>query len=1373
MHEPQQQVAIERPGRLRRGWRRATRPLAIAAIVLAVLVVGMLTVDLGPALRGRAERALGDYLKRDVKIGRLYARLIPGRFGVENLVIGGLQSGDRPFLTAKRIDVEMPWWTAFRREILLRSIAMTDWKMLVETFPGGRHSFPRFTRERRDSGPRRWITTLQYVQASRGEFVYDDHVTPWSTTAPNLTVAVFRALDGYRGRAEFSGGTVQIQSYEPMWATMRSTFKIDGGVVRFDRIDLRTDGARSELTGDVDLGRWPEQIYRIKSRIEFPRMREIFFARDTFTLYGEGRFAGTFHLFKGGRELKGAFSSPLAGVNDYRFPDLRGTVVWLPDSVDVPRATARVFGGASDFSYRMWKPRAGARWQARFDAEYRDVDLAAYTDFLETAGLRLSGRANGRNLLEWPLGRFAERHGEGVVHVEPPPGARMQGRTLARAALDAADAEIGPEAGPFNRQLPLGYVPVAGEITYQLGPEWIALDRSWVSTRRTFVEFDGRTAYGERSEIPFHVTSADWEESDRLLAGIMTAFGSPTSAVPVGGYGEFDGVMRKSFARPRVEGTFDGGAMRAWNVRWGRGRAKVAVENGYAEIADGLVTEGQSEILVNGRFSLGYPRKDGGDEIDGRVRITRRPVADLRSAFGLYDYPVEGLLSGEFHLFGKYETPNGFGKMTIERGTAYGETFEQASAGLRFEGGGVRLDGITVAKATGTITGAAWVGWNGSYSFDADGRRLPVERMATLAFPLAPLSGLLQFTATGSGTFDVPRYDVRARVDDLFAGDEGIGQVTGRVTVRGELLALEIEAASPRLAVSGSGRIALTPEADAELSFRIVDTSLDPYVRFLVPTLSPFTTAVVSGTVRVVGELSNVEHMLVDARVEQLALKLFDYPVRNDGPIQLALDRDTVRISGPHRREDLGNCMRLVGDGTRLDVSGDIGLHDRRIAVRATGDANLGLLQGFLRDIRSAGNAAVVAEVRGDLAAPVFSGRASITNGRIRHFALPHGLDEINGRVSFDAAGIRVDDLAARLGGGEVRFGGRIGLKGYLPGELSLTATGEGMRLRYPEGFRSVVDADLALRGPVSSIVLSGTVTVRSAEWARRFEATPGLFAFPGGSVSVPSSATPTTLPVRFDVRIVAPSTLRITNNLANIVSSADLTLSGTYDRPLLFGRAEIERGELFFEGNRYLVTRGAIDFANPTRIEPFFDIEAETRVRVPQQTYRVTVGASGTAERFTWNLSSDPPLPTLEILSLLLGEVDPQRLGSAELRALQSTEQTEELVRAAGARIITEQLTGTVGRAVEQTLGFDTVQITPIVGELTLQSLNPAARFTIGKRLSSRVYVTYSRALGLGSSRADEIFLIEYDQSDRLAWIVSRNEDRTFALDFRVRHTF
>ena len=70
--------------------------------------------------------------------------------------------------------------------------------------------------------------------------------------------------------------------------------------------------------------------------------------------------------------------------------------------------------------------------------------------------------------------------------------------------------------------------------------------------------------------------------------------------------------------------------------------------------------------------------------------------------------------------------------------------------------------------------------------------------------------------------------------------------------------------------------------------------------------------------------------------------------------------------------------------------------------------------------------------------------------------------------------------------------------------------------------------------------------------------------------------------PVRLDVRVIAPGTLRIENNDANIVSSADLTFRGTYERPIVFGSAEISRGEFIFEGRRYVVTRGRARLHEP-----------------------------------------------------------------------------------------------------------------------------------------------------------------------------------------------
>jgi len=1346
-------------------------PLALLTAITAALIVTFFTVDLGPYVKGQAEQRATAWLDRRMTIGRISARMTPGVFQLDDIVIEGLNPGDRPFLKAKHLTVSLPWWTVFDRRLIVESIQMTDWEMVIESFPGGKHNFPRVKGPPRDPNrparPKRFTTTLRQVVATRGHVRYIDHGTPWSLDAPNMRVTMFRrdARDDYGGTASFDGGTIGIQSYETFSARMQSRFSMKGSDVHFDRIDLNTDGATSILEGDVQIGNWPEQLYRIRSKIDIPTQKNIFFNRERFTATGSAEFEGTFHYYKGGRELKGKWQTPVAhvkiGANNWRFPNLRGDVLWLPDRLEVTNAKSGLYGGTAQFDYRLLSLdlKSGPK-RAVWDVKYQDVALPELTDFLELQGIRLAGRATGFNRLEWPLGGWARLRGGGEVNLQPPAGVTMMGRELTTDMV-AAQTALPAVAGPFNPRAPLGYVPIAGHVAYTLDPEWITLDPSWVATPKTRVAFDGQTAYYQRSRIPFHATSLDWQEADRVFAGILTAFGSATSAVPVGGLGTFEGVMLGTFKDPRIEGTFSGDTMRAWDVTWGRGSADVVIEDGYVNVARSALTTGDSEINATGKFSLGYPRRDAGEEINARVVMRRWPMKDLRHAFELDDWPVDGLVSGEYALNGHYETPFGGGAMSIDEGIAYGETFERATASLKFEGTGVRLEKFDVRKSNGVMTGAAWVGWDGNYSFTADGERIPVESLKTLEYPTAPLSGVLRFKASGTGTFEAPQYDVAFGVVDLFAADEGIGQLSGHLGLRGELLTLDFEAASPRLALSGAGRVALTDEMDGELTLRFNQTSLDPYLRFFEPRLSPFTNAVAGGTVRVTGELTNVDHLLVEARVEDLALTLFDYQLRNDGVIEIDLDRRIVEVGQ----------LRLRGEGTQLAVSGNMNLNDRTIDVNATGDANLGILQGFFRDLRASGVATLAAGASGTFEKPLFSGKATINDGRIRHFLMPRSLDQINGAVSFDAGGLRLDAVTATLGGGTVTFGGRIPLEGFVPGELSLTAVGERMRLNYPEGFRSEIDADLTLRGTIRSPLLTGTVTIRDAVYERRFETTPNLFEFGGRTLAVGAPASPV-VPLRFDIQIDAPpGSLRIQNNIARLDAEADLRLQGTYDRPQLSGRAEINRGDVVFEGNRYLVTRGTIDFVNPAAIEPYFDIEAETRVRFGTQTYRVTLAVLGTRARFVPTITSDPPLPMVDIVALLLGQDPAGDLN--ELRSLTSAGANTETDVLAGltSRLLTSPFAAPVGEVAERVFGSGTtVLITPSIGTEE-DPLAPTARVVIGRRLSSRAYLTYSR--GLGNSTHQQIIVLEYDQSDRLGWIITQNGDLTFAIDFRVRHVF
>ncbi len=1374
------------------GWPRGRRPgpgvrRALVWTTIAVVaaaaggVVSVTTIDLGPSLRAQAEQAFADYVDRPVTIGRLSTWLAPGRFLVEDLEIGGLDPGDRPFFQAERLTISTAWGPLLRGEVLVDAVELSGWRMLVEGFADGRQTFPRFVPRADDAergGPssppgeaggasldegdagRRIVTTVQRLRAYDGEFVYEDHGAPWSIKAPNIDLTLGKTA-GYGGTASFRGGTLVIGGFEPLTLNMDADYVLDGGLVDLTRIDLWApdDGFRARVDGRVDMLNWPESTYNVREMsIDLPAMKEIFFAGDDFTVTGKGAFRGVWRLFEGGRELAGSFSSADATLAGLRFPELDGDLVWTRDRFEMTRARSGFYGGALDFTYAMKPLGAPEPGVATFRPRVRSASLERLFDDLGVRGARPRGRLAGELNLSWPLGRFAERSGGGALSVTPPRGVALLPRSAApepAAGWLHGGQRFEPSAVPWR-------FPFGGALRFAFDADGVDVAPSWLATPLTAASFEGRTAWGEASRIRFDVLSADWQESDRVMAAVLTAFGRPTGELALEGRGTMSGEMRGALASPRIEAAFAGDGIRAWNVDWGRGEGEVVVEDGMLEVAGARFAQAASSLAVDGRFAIGAARP-GREEIDARFEVDALPARTIRDAFGLDGYAIDGPAHGQIRLYGAYRAPLGFGRLRLGAGDAYGEPFDEAEAGLRFDGGGVFLDGLTVRQGDGEVSGAMYVKWDGTYSAAADVRGLDLSASRMAERLPWPVTGSIEAAVSGAGAFDDPRYEIRGAMTDVSIAGAAVGQVTGRLAVEEGAMAVELEAASPGVAVSGSGRVGLADGAPSRLRFSVTNTRLDPFARAVRPGLSELTSLVASGTVAIDGTLLDAEGLEVAAAADRLALTVFGFDLENDGPVRLSLAGNALRV----------DRMRLRGEGTNLALGGEVTLADGRIALRADGDAGLGILQGLIADVRSRGTMRLAADVGGTLDAPTLTGEARLSDGRIRHLALPHALDAVNGRVVLEPGGIRFDELSAVLGGGPVRFGGRVGLEGYRAGDLDVTAVGRDVALRYPEGIRSRIDADLSLRGSVDAPTLGGLVTVRDAIWMELFQADGGFLDFLGG----PAAAEPAEggLPLRFDLRISAPSSLRIADNRAQVVASADLTLTGSWSRPSLLGNAEIERGQVHFQGNRYRLTRGSVGFTNPAELEPFLDVEAETDVRVPGQTYRVTLGLTGPLDRLQPpTLESDPPLQQFEIVGLLLGDVrDPRQ---AEIRSLRAPEASQQslLVQGIGTGLLNNPVLAGVGGVVERSLGVDTFEITPSLDDPAARqstALAPTARVLIGKRISDRAHLTFSRAVS--GSNQDLIVVFEYDATDRLSWVLSQNEDRTYALDVRVRHAF
>jgi hypothetical protein len=1348
-----------------------------AAIVAAVLV-SILTIDLGrlfPQLKPLAEREASQFLDRPMKIGRLSALLSGGRFVLEDVVIEGRRPEDRPFLEAGRIDVYLPWWSIFQmgaRPHIRLQVELTDWDMLIETWQGGAHNVPRLTGPPRDrpSGPRPFDITTNFVYARRGEFAYEDHATPWSVVARNLNFELVRAehLKRYVGKAQFSNGTVQIQQFKPMRADMTTRFYLDGPAVDLQHIDLTTDGSVSHINGHVDFRQWRTQTYNVNSTVDFARMKELFFARESWRVNGDGRFTGVFKLFPGGRELAGEFSSVSAAVNALDFRNLHGALIWTPDRFAVTHAEANVLGGATRFAYGLAPlgTRTGAT--ATFGADFSNVDLFELDRLVSMRGLRLAGLATGRVDMTWPNGRFGPGH-RGVLHarIAPP-----EGVDLAPKDLPGSPRPLVPE--PFEGQRRLGTLAFGADLHGTFDSGGITFDESWAATSSTYIAFSGRMGGGSRpSEFRFHVSSHDWQHSDRLLAGIMTAVSGPTRVIEVSGRGIFDGVMTGTFRAPRIEGHFESQETRVWDVTWGAAGADVVIENGYVDIANARIGRGgEAVILPSGRFALGG-RRDGQEEIRAHVTILNWPLADFRHAFGQDDWRMDGTVAeARLDLNGRYTHMFGSGPVRIAHGEAWGERLDEVTGQIVLEGTGIQINRVEMHKGPGVVRGAARIGWDGTYAFNAEGADIAVESLDNFRLTEPALTGRLRFKASGAGEFTEPFYAFEGAIDDLFIGSEGIGSITGRLTVSNDVMTIErVVAASSRLQGFGSGTIALDDKWTSDLRFRFQDTAIDPYLKFVWERdISEFTRAVVGGTLSVRGPLGDRSALSVEAAVTEANLTLYDYTLQNDGPVVLTFQNGLFRIG----------ALRLKGSDTNLELRGSADAET--LDLTADGDASLSILQLFSQGLTASGAATLSANLSGSFEAPRLTGAAAIINGRLRPIDSPHGLESVNGRIVFGASELVLDGVTGRLASGDVAFGGNIALEGLWPAEYNLAARGRSLRLRYPEGFLSTVDMDLFLTGPLSAPRLSGTVDVLRVAFLGLPQAEAGLFGLTtGGAQPTPAaSLAPTQLSaeadtpgelVALDIQVSVPRMPIINIDELRVEATADLQVRGTFNQPRITGAVQIVGGEFLFNGNRYLVREGMIDFTNPERLDPVFDLAAETRPRVAGQTFVVNARVTGTRSALNFELTSDPWLPDSDIISLLFGGT-PQ-LGTVEQRALRSSQELQQqMVQTVGAALLARPLTSRVGDVFERTGAFDTVQITPVLAyEAAFQQLDPGARITLGKRISPRVFLTYSRTLSNASQ--EEIILFEYDQSDRVSWVLSRNENRTFSLDFRIRYVF
>lgn len=305
----------------------------------------------------------------------------------------------------------------------------------------------------------------------------------------------------------------------------------------------------------------------------------------------------------------------------------------------------------------------------------------------------------------------------------------------------------------------------------------------------------------------------------------------------------------------------------------------------------------------------------------------------------------------------------------------------------------------------------------------------------------------------------------------------------------------------------------------------------------------------------------------------------------------------------------------------------------------------LNVLPKFVPKIRRAeGTATIDAKIVGTVEKPQFSGAAGIRleYARIEGEGIPQ-IGKMTADVAFANDGLKIRTLRGEIGGGTFDLSGGVQVPRWFEPIFDLRLRSDDVLVKRDESVTVRLDTDVRATGPLKAGAVKGTVWVTQSRFFREIDILPiGLPGRPKSKPAPKSVASTSTFAIdtppfrdwTFDVAIkTRPNDLfQIRSNLANGGAAIDLKLAGTGGAPYLEGMIRIDNFVASLPFSRLNVTRGFITFSKDAPFEPKLDLLAESRLR----DYHISANIYGNAKDPQISLTSEPPLPQQDIVSLL-----------------------------------------------------------------------------------------------------------------------------------------
>jgi translocation and assembly module TamB len=1288
--------------------------LIIAALISQMFLLGLIFVN-SEAFRKRLQYEVVSRLDRltgaKFSIERVQVRFFPLRIQLTHLIIPGSGNPlDPPFLSIQRVEAR-PILRSLFGSLELRNLDLFEPRINIEVRSDGSNNLP--IPQNSFQGMNFLHLSAEKLKIFGGLLQFREHRVGLSSEIDHFTLLANYDYERATYRAHLAYQNGRIQLGKGVWSYGLDVVAQIGSDVRVEELTASIGDSKLQMQGVFKGLKFPEVALSYQGRLDPLMMKTLF--PQLRAGFGLVSCEGKFNYAAGGWRTQGILEGRKLALDTVKINYFSTQFDFAPTRFSFEKIKIQGMHGWAEGRLDIESPFASRLYRAELRLQrvgLLDLSLLAGLDRLAFGGF-----LNGEIKASW-RDRWENFVGESRL-------------SIAEAAEEEQEHRV-------NARI----LPLSGHLNFSLTSRSSSFGNSYLRLGHTTTDFAGVLSADQGSNLHLQLKSEDLQDIGFFIPGLR-------------GTATFSGTLQGSLTKPNVSGSFVASQISYQTFFFDNLSGQLEADRTAIRLSQTTATRARSKLLAEGTVFLGAGESSPPGAVQLRLQVKDAHAVDLFALLGT-TFPTSGLISGSFAVIGHYPQLEVQGVAHVREGMFFDQPYDSGQFDLRFLDPLLSLHSFSVTLGTGRVNGSAEINLKeNTVESRLTAHALPLDRIKVLSFRDNPITGTLRdLQIKARGDFRRPALDGSFSITDSRVAGELMGNFGAEFETQDQILKFALSSFRPAIKLRAEGALALNEACDLNAKLTFENFVLSPYVKKLLPVVPETLNSQADGQISISGPLRYPLKLIVDGTLKTMKISFRESQVQASKPFAFQYRDQKVLIKD----------ALFSGKGTTLSVDGSVDLSSsQRLGLEMKGDFDLALLNEFEKKLRSSGNGRVDAAIRGTLNDPRIQGHGEILNGQFSYGDFPNSLSQVTANLFFDEDQISIRSLSGTSGGGQISLRGDLFFTHETVKMVQLQAEAREVRVRYPEGMRSVVNADLTLHGSAKSQQLSGNVRLLSATFQKGYDPITAFLenrknnglVIGGGNMGSSLS---------LNLNVTGDRGIKLDTPLMKVTSSADLQIKGTALNPLLTGRIEADSGELYFQGVRYRITRGRIDFVNSVRFEPHFDLEAETDVR----DYRVILTLNGTLDKFKADLHSDPPLSNFDLFSLISsgGATATGARGSVSTTAWRpySTTGTQQDNSLGAQSVLSEGLSLKVGSRFKRIFGLDRFRVDPF---LLGNERDQAARVTFGQQVTKEVSITYSASF---SSNDQQVIIVEYSVNDNTSIIASRDAEGAFGLDIRFR---